>query len=135
MQGSDGEKLATSPLHGVVFKNLRERRDTVVSSGLKLNDKRLRFRKSSKNLNRPREWKLIPITGDPIDAARALSGGRRAKCLSYPSCGSAALAQTIATGVPIAAETAKTNLRAAYAMSLEQCGHDGRVVLSKLITL
>ena len=46
MQGSDGEKLATSPLHGVVFKNLRERRDAVVSSGLKLNDKRLRFRKS-----------------------------------------------------------------------------------------
>jgi enoyl-CoA hydratase/carnithine racemase len=58
------------------------------------------------------------MTGDPIDAARALSWRLVSKVLEL-SPRALALAQTIAARTPLAVETAKTNLRTAYAMPLK----------------
>ena len=61
------------------------------------------------------------LTGDPVDAARALRMGLVSEVV--PAAGLAARAQelaaTIASRPPIAAQTGKANLRAAYAMPLE----------------
>ncbi len=61
------------------------------------------------------------LTGDPIDATRALAIGLVSEL--FPPTGlaaaAAALAATIASRPPIAAQTGKANLRAAYAMPLE----------------
>ena len=61
------------------------------------------------------------LTGDPIDAARALRIGLVSELFPPAELASAAaaLAATIASRPPIAAQTGKTNLRAAYAMPLE----------------
>lgn len=64
---------------------------------------------------------LMILTGDPIDARTALSWGlvsrvtEPGKLLEEAK----ALGRTIASRAPIAAETAKVNLRAAFGMSLE----------------
>ena len=70
---------------------------------------------------RPGEWKLMLMTGDLLDAGRALSWGLVSEVLEFSELRprALALAQTIAARAPIAAETAKTNLRAAYAVPLE----------------
>jgi enoyl-CoA hydratase len=69
----------------------------------------------------PSNAALMLMTGDPIDAARALSWGLVSEVLDFSELRPRALvlAQTIAARAPIAAETAKTNLRAAYAVPLE----------------
>ena len=61
------------------------------------------------------------LTGDPIDAARALRIGLLSELFPPAELASAAaaLAATIASRPPIAAQTGKANLRAAYAMPLE----------------
>ena len=61
------------------------------------------------------------LTGDPIDAARALRIGLVSELFPPAELASAAaaLAATIASRPPIAAQTGKANLRAAYAMPLE----------------
>ena len=61
------------------------------------------------------------LTGDPIDAARALRIGLVSELFATAelAAAAAALAATIASRPPIAAQTGKTNLRAAYAMTLE----------------
>jgi enoyl-CoA hydratase/carnithine racemase len=69
----------------------------------------------------PSNAALMLLTGDPIDAACALSWGLVSEVLEFSALQprALALAQTIAARAPIAAETAKTNLRAAYAVPLE----------------
>ena len=69
----------------------------------------------------PSNAALMLMTGDPIDAARALSWGLVSEVVEFSELRprALALAQTIAMRAPIAAETAKTNLRAAYAVPLE----------------
>ena len=69
----------------------------------------------------PSNAALMLLTGDPIDAACALSWGLVSEVLEFSALRprALALAQTIAARAPIAAETAKTNLRAAYAVPLE----------------
>ena len=69
----------------------------------------------------PSNAALMLMTGDPIDSARALSWGLVSEVLELSELRprALALAQTIAERAPIAAETAKTNLRAAYAVPLE----------------
>jgi enoyl-CoA hydratase/carnithine racemase len=69
----------------------------------------------------PSNAALMLMTGDPIDAARALSWGLVSEVIDVSELRPRALtlAQTIAARAPIAAETAKTNLRAAYAVPLE----------------
>jgi enoyl-CoA hydratase/carnithine racemase len=69
----------------------------------------------------PSNAALMLMTGDPIDAARALSWGLVSEVIEFSALlpRARALAQTIASRAPIAAETAKTNLRAAYAVPLE----------------
>ena len=61
------------------------------------------------------------LTGDPIDATRALAIGLVSQLLPPTglAAAAAALAATIASRPPIAAQTGKANLRAAYAMPLE----------------
>ncbi|MDQ0390550.1 enoyl-CoA hydratase/isomerase family protein [Labrys monachus] len=70
----------------------------------------------------PSNAALMIMTGDPIDAEQALRWGLVSEVL--PPAGllgrARALAATIASRAPIAAETAKLNLKAAYAMSTEQ---------------
>jgi enoyl-CoA hydratase len=62
------------------------------------------------------------MTGDPVDAARALSWGLVSEVVEPGSVLDRArqLAATIAARAPIAAETAKLNLRAAFSMPLDQ---------------
>jgi enoyl-CoA hydratase/carnithine racemase len=64
---------------------------------------------------------LMLMTGEPIDAARALSWGLVSEVLEPSELQPRALeiGKTIAQRAPIAAETAKTNLRAAFAVPLE----------------
>lgn len=65
---------------------------------------------------------LMIMTGDPIDAARALQWGLVSEVVPSGELLDRArqIAATIASRAPIAAETAKLNLKAAYAMSMEQ---------------
>ncbi|MBE1591849.1 enoyl-CoA hydratase/isomerase family protein [Nonomuraea angiospora] len=62
------------------------------------------------------------LTGDPVDAARALSWGLVTDVYPQEKLVPAALelAATIAKRPPIAAQTAKANLKAAYSMPLDQ---------------
>ena len=62
------------------------------------------------------------MTGDPIDAARALAWGLVSEVVSQggPSGPRARHRQDLASRAPIAAETAKLNLRAALSMPLEK---------------
>jgi enoyl-CoA hydratase/carnithine racemase len=65
---------------------------------------------------------LMIMTGDPIDAVRALAWGLVSE-VTEPAelmARARALALTIAARAPIAAETAKCNLRAAFSMSLDE---------------
>jgi enoyl-CoA hydratase/carnithine racemase len=64
---------------------------------------------------------LMLLTGEPIGAARALSWGLVSEVLEPSELQPRALeiSKTIAQRAPIAAETAKTNLRAAFAVPLE----------------
>ena len=61
------------------------------------------------------------LTGDPIDAQRALRIGLVSELFAPAelAAAAAALAATIASRPPIAAQTGKANLRAAHAMPLE----------------
>lgn len=65
---------------------------------------------------------LMLLTGDPIDASRALAWGLVSEVLPQHELLPRAreLAATIAGRAPIAAETAKANLRAAYTMPFDQ---------------
>jgi len=65
---------------------------------------------------------LMLLTGDPVDAARAKDWGLVTEVLRPEELLPAVreLAGKIATRPPIAAQTAKANLRAAYAMPLDQ---------------
>jgi enoyl-CoA hydratase/carnithine racemase len=69
----------------------------------------------------PSNAALMLMTGEPIDAARALSWGLVSEVVDLPGLLPRAqgLAQVIAARAPMAAETAKTNLRAAYAVPFE----------------
>jgi enoyl-CoA hydratase/carnithine racemase len=69
----------------------------------------------------PSNAALMLYTGDPVDAATALSWGLVSQVLEPPELLPAAreLAGRIAERPPIAAQTAKLNLRAAYGMPLE----------------
>jgi enoyl-CoA hydratase/carnithine racemase len=69
----------------------------------------------------PSNAALMLYTGDPVDAATALSWGLVSQLLEPHDLLPAAreLAGRIAQRPPIAAQTAKLNLRAAYAMPLE----------------
>ena len=69
----------------------------------------------------PSNAALMLYTGDPVDAATALSWGLVSQVLEPEDLLPAArdLADRIAQRPPIAAQTAKLNLRAAYAMPLE----------------
>jgi enoyl-CoA hydratase len=62
------------------------------------------------------------LTGDPVDAAAALAWGLVSEVVPDERLLSSAveLAATIASRAPIAAQTAKRNLRAAHAMPLEE---------------
>lgn len=65
---------------------------------------------------------LMIMTGDPVDAARALAWGLVSEVLAPHTLmdRARALAATIAERAPIAAETAKLNLRAAFSMPLDK---------------
>ena len=65
---------------------------------------------------------LMVMTGDPIDAARALAWGLVSEVVEPDGlmARARALAATIASRAPIAAETAKANLYAAATMPLDQ---------------
>ena len=65
---------------------------------------------------------LMLMTGDPIDAARALAWGLVSEVVAPEDLitRARALADTIASRAPIAAETAKLNLAAAFSMPLAQ---------------
>lgn len=65
---------------------------------------------------------LMIMTGDPVDAARALSWGLVSEVVEPGAVLDRArqLAAAIAARAPIAAETAKLNLRAAFSMPLDQ---------------
>ncbi|MDY0908233.1 enoyl-CoA hydratase/isomerase family protein [Microbacterium sp. CFBP9034] len=65
---------------------------------------------------------LMLMTGDPIDAERALAWGLVSEIAEPESVVARAqeIAATIASRPPIAAETAKANLRAAYNLPLDQ---------------
>jgi enoyl-CoA hydratase/carnithine racemase len=62
------------------------------------------------------------MTGDPISAEQALGWGLVTEVVPPPELLTRArtIAATIASRAPIAAETAKLNLRAAFTMPLEQ---------------
>ncbi|MEQ7127749.1 enoyl-CoA hydratase/isomerase family protein [Actinopolymorpha sp. B11F2] len=70
----------------------------------------------------PSNAALMLLTGDPIDARTALEWGLVSQVVPPAELLSTAieLAGRIAARAPIAAETAKVNLRAAYAMAPEQ---------------
>jgi len=65
---------------------------------------------------------LMIMTGDPVDAGKALSWGLVSEVVEPAALLDRAreLAATIAARAPIAAETAKLNLRAAFSMPLDQ---------------
>lgn len=65
---------------------------------------------------------LMIMTGDPIDAAKALNWGLISEAVEQDALldRARALAGTIAARAPIAAETAKLNLRAAVSMPLDK---------------
>jgi enoyl-CoA hydratase/carnithine racemase len=68
----------------------------------------------------PSNAAVMLLTGDPVDAATALRWGLVSEVVPLDGLGARAmeLAQVIASRAPIAAQTAKLNLRAAYEMSL-----------------
>lgn len=70
----------------------------------------------------PSNAALMVMTGDPVDAATALRWGLVSEICAADALAARAraLAQTIASRAPIAAETARRNLQAAYTMPLEQ---------------
>ncbi|NKQ56894.1 enoyl-CoA hydratase/isomerase family protein [Amycolatopsis sp. K13G38] len=70
----------------------------------------------------PSNAALMLMTGDPIDAGRALSWGLVSEVHEQEDLVPRAreLAEVIASRAPIAAESAKANLRAAYSMPLDQ---------------
>jgi enoyl-CoA hydratase/carnithine racemase len=65
------------------------------------------------------------MTGDAIDADKALAWGLVSEVVAPEALmdRARALAETIASRAPIAAETAKLNLRAAFSMPLDQAMH------------
>jgi enoyl-CoA hydratase len=65
---------------------------------------------------------LMVMTGDPVAAEKALAWGLISEIVAAEALfdRALALAATIASRAPIAAETAKLNLRAAFAMPLEK---------------
>ncbi len=69
----------------------------------------------------PSNAALMLMTGDPVDAPRALSWGLVSEVLDPANLlpRASEIAHTIASRAPIAAETAKANLRAAYTIPLE----------------
>lgn len=69
----------------------------------------------------PSNAALMIMTGDPVDAATAERWGLVSEVVAPPDLltRAKALAQTIASRAPIAAETAKLNLRAAWSMNVE----------------
>ena len=69
----------------------------------------------------PSNAALMIMTGDPIDAATAERWGLVSRVVPRESlmAEAKAIATTIASRAPIAAETAKLNLRAAWALSIE----------------
>ena len=69
----------------------------------------------------PSNAALMVMTGDPVDAAKAEAWGLVSEVLPPDALMVRAreLAEVIASRAPIAAETAKANLQAAYAMPLE----------------
>ena len=70
----------------------------------------------------PSNAAMMIMTGDPIDAAQALAWGLVSEVVDQPGLmpRTLELAHTIARRAPIAAETAKLNLRAAFTMPLEK---------------
>jgi enoyl-CoA hydratase/carnithine racemase len=70
----------------------------------------------------PSNAALMLLTGDPVDAATALRWGLVTEVVTPDELLAVALrlATTIASRAPIAAETAKLNLRAAFEMPLER---------------
>ncbi|MFG1926049.1 enoyl-CoA hydratase/isomerase family protein [Cryptosporangium sp. NPDC048952] len=70
----------------------------------------------------PSNTALMTMTGDRIDASRALSWHLVSEVVAPGDLVARAreIATTIASRAPIAAETAKVNLRAAYSMPVEQ---------------
>ncbi|MBB5752287.1 enoyl-CoA hydratase/isomerase family protein [Prosthecomicrobium pneumaticum] len=69
----------------------------------------------------PSNAALMIMTGDPINAEKALAWGLVSEVVPLASLmdRARAIAATIASRAPIAAETAKANLRAAFSMPLE----------------
>ncbi|RLK46594.1 enoyl-CoA hydratase/isomerase family protein [Microbacterium telephonicum] len=65
---------------------------------------------------------LMTMTGEPIDAARALAWGLVSEVVAADDLlpRAQAIAATIASRPPVAAETAKANLRAAFNLPLDQ---------------
>jgi enoyl-CoA hydratase/carnithine racemase len=70
----------------------------------------------------PSNAALMIMTGDPIPAERALAWGLVSEVVAQADLltRARAIAMTIASRAPVAAETAKLNLRAAYSMPLEK---------------
>lgn len=70
----------------------------------------------------PSNAAMMVMTGDPIDAAQALSWGLVSEVTTAEALlpRAKAIAATIATRAPIAAETARLNLQAAFNMPLEK---------------
>ena len=70
----------------------------------------------------PSNAALMIMTGDPVSAEKALAWGLVSEVVAQPDLlGRArAIAATIADRAPIAAETAKLNLKAAYSMPLDK---------------
>ncbi|WP_137153581.1 enoyl-CoA hydratase/isomerase family protein [Rhizobium sp. FKL33] len=70
----------------------------------------------------PSNAALMIMTGDPISAERALGWGLVSEVVSQAELmtRARALAKTIAARAPIAAETAKLNLKAAFSMPVEK---------------
>jgi enoyl-CoA hydratase/carnithine racemase len=70
----------------------------------------------------PSNAALMIMTGDPVPAERALTWGLVSEVAAQADLltRARAIAMTIASRAPIAAETAKLNLRAAYSMPLEK---------------
>ncbi len=69
----------------------------------------------------PSNAALMIMTGDPVDAQTALAWGLVSRVVARDALldEAKAIARAIASRAPIAAETAKVNLRAAYGMSIE----------------
>lgn len=69
----------------------------------------------------PSNAALMILTGDPIDAPTALAWGLVSKVVPRDALLDTAveIARSIAARAPVAAETAKVNLRAAFGMSIE----------------